>query len=61
MPHTVYSIHQGGSSQKTDKEGGLSKKGALGQFADLRGACSEREGGVFEGEVDTVVVIMFEF
>ena len=58
-------MFSGGSSRKTDKEGGLSKKGALGQFANLRGACSERKGGAFEGEVDTpmhtLVVIMFGF
>ena len=29
--------------------GGLTKKGGLGQFADLSGAWQERGGGVFEG------------
>ena len=27
----------GGGSQKTDIEGGITQKGGLGQFADLRG------------------------
>ena len=41
----------GGSSRKTDIEGGLPKKGGLGQFADLRegGLGKKKEGGVFEG------------
>ena len=40
----------GGSSWKTNIEGGgLSKKGGLGQFADLIWAWQERGGGVFEG------------
>ena len=34
-------IFKGGSSQKTDIEGGLPKKGGLGQFADLKAG----EGG----------------
>ena len=38
----------GGSSQKTNIEGGLPKKGGLGQFGDLGGAWQEG-GGVFEG------------
>ena len=40
----------GGGSLKTIYRGELPKKrGSLGQFADLRGAWSKREGGVFEG------------
>ena len=39
----------GGSSRKTDTEGGLPKKGGLEQFAVLRGAWQEKKkkgGGV---------------
>ena len=42
---TEKSGFQGGTSQKTDIEGGLPKKGGLGEFADLRGAWQERGGG----------------
>ena len=40
-------------SQKTNIGGGDCLKGGLRQFADLRGVGEEREGGVFEGGVDT--------
>ena len=36
----------GGSSRKTNIEGGLPKKGGLRQFGDLREVCQEREKGV---------------
>ena len=39
----------GGGSQKKNIEGGLPKRGGLGQFSDLRGTWQERGGGVFEG------------
>ena len=42
----------GGSSQKTDIEGEIARKGGrgLGQFTDLRRGLGKREGnGVFEG------------
>ena len=39
--------------KNTNIEGGLLKKGGLGQFADLRGTWQEREDGVFEEGVDT--------
>ena len=39
----------GGVHEKPNIEGGLPKKGGLGQFVDLRGACQKRGGGVLEG------------
>ena len=42
-------------------EGGLPKKGGLGQFADLGGAWQERGGGGFEGGVDTPMHTMVDF
>ena len=39
-----------GGSRKTNIEGGDSKKGSLGLFADLRGSLVRKGGGgVFEG------------
>ena len=35
-------------SQKKNIQGGLSKNGVLGQFADLRGRLAKKLGGVFE-------------
>ena len=35
-------------SQKSNVQGGLSKNGVLGQFADLRGCLTKKLGGVFE-------------
>ena len=39
-----------GGSRKTNKEGGLPKKGGLVQFANLRGGFAGKRGGVLEGE-----------
>ena len=36
-------------SQKSNIQGGLSKNGVLGQFADLRGCLAKKLGGAFEG------------
>ena len=35
--------------------------GGVGQFVDLRGAWQEREGGVFEDGVDTLMHTMSSF
>ena len=46
----------GGEFMKTDIEGGLPKKGGLGQFADLGGGLGKNKGGsVFERGVDTPI------
>ena len=53
--HWKIQLLRGGSSQKIDIQGGLSKKRVLGQFADLRGGWGggglgkKEGGGVFEG------------
>ena len=40
----------GGSSRKTNIEGGLPKNGRLGHYADFREGLGKKEGGgVFEG------------
>ena len=43
--------------QKTDIEGGIAKKGGLGQFANLRVGLGKKEGGVVSRGrgVDTVM------
>ena len=49
---------RGGSSQKINIEGGLLKKGGLGQFANLKGGgglTRKRGGGAFEGWMKGVV------
>ena len=45
-----------GGSQKI---AGLTKKGGLRQFADLRGGLARMRGTVFEWEVDTPMHTMF--
>ena len=43
----------GGSSRKTDIEGGLPKKGGFGQFADLREGLGKKVEVVFLRGIDT--------
>ena len=43
----------GRGSRKTNIEGGLPKKGGLGQFVDLRGTLARKRGWCFWGGVDT--------
>ena len=58
--NTCHSCHWGGSSRKTDIEGGLPKRGGLIQFADLKGAWQERRGWCFWGwGVDTPMHTMW--
>ena len=40
---------RGGGSQKTNIEGGLPKKGGLGQFANLRVGLAKKRDGVLVG------------
>ena len=55
----------GGSSRKTDIEGGLPKKGGLGQFADLRegggGGLARKRKVVFLRGGDTPIHTMLKF
>ena len=37
------------TKKKNNIQGGLSKNGGLGQFADLRGILAKKGGGLFEG------------
>ena len=45
--------------RKLTEIAGLTKKGGLRQFADLRGSLARMRGAVFEGEVDTPMHTMF--
>ena len=52
----------GGGSRKTNIDGGLPKRGGLGQFANLMrgGAWQERGRGVFEREGDAPMYTMIK-
>ena len=50
-------IFRVGSQKKNNIQGRLSKKGGLGQFADLKGGMENKDGGVFE-RVDTQTYVM---
>ena len=49
----------GGSSRKTDIEGGLPKKEGLGQFADLRGTLARQRRVLFLRGVDAPMHTMW--